>query len=702
MHALRKLRLLVHLSLRNIWAHRLKSAVVGSLMAFGTFLVVLGGSFLESVQHGMERSITASLAGNIQVYSAAAKDELALFGGMAMGDQEVGEVPRFGPVREALAALPEVAAVVPMGLTMATVALPGALESTLADLRVAIYAKDAQLMDRLAGQTRQIAAQMLVDLQNRAVLSTDVTGIEAQRVILAQATGDALWQPFTSAPLTVLEFLDTRLAPIADDGRTAYMRVLGTDLDAFVEHFDRFVLVSGALVPGGKPGMLLSRRYYEEFLKNPVARDLDAIHRAVVTDRRPIARDPKLQTLVRRLPAQYERVTYDLSVSGAEHLVNDLGKELGVATGTLPELMQAFLKVDDGNIAARYAFFYEHIAPLIRLHAVEVGHNLTLRSFTKSGYLKSINVPVYGVFDFKGLESSDLAGAQNLVDLITFRELYGAMTEKQRAELREVKARIGARDVSRDDAEAALFGDDASTATVAPTATPQHFDEFAGGALDDIRAAARGGAGDRSFTSLDIDNGLVRSVAIMLRPGVNVETGLAAVRSAIDAKGLGLRAVDWQQAAGIVGQLIWVIRGVLYVAIAIVFMVALFIIHNSMVIATMDRVSELGTMRAIGAQRLFIVAMFITETVVLGILAGGVGMGLAAALVTFLGHVGIPAGGIDILVFLFSGPRLFPAVTAVQLVTGVVAILAVSLLSTLYPAKLPNSVQPVVAKQRKE
>ena len=140
----------------------------------------------------------------------------------------------------------------------------------------------------------------------------------------------------------------------------------------------------------------------------------------------------------------------------------------------------------------------------------------------------------------------------------------------------------------------------------------------------------------------------------------------------------------------------------LIVAILIIFLVALTIINNSMLIATMERVSEIGTMRAIGAARGFVVAMFLLETTVLGLVAGGLGGLAGVGIITALGQSGLPAGGQDVLVFLFSGPHLYPSVGASQIITGLVVVLLVSLASTLYPALVAARIQPVVAMQRTE
>jgi ABC-type lipoprotein release transport system permease subunit len=190
------------------------------------------------------------------------------------------------------------------------------------------------------------------------------------------------------------------------------------------------------------------------------------------------------------------------------------------------------------------------------------------------------------------------------------------------------------------------------------------------------------------------------NAAIILKDPTKILETAQAIRAVIEKEQLDVQVVDWEQASGIVGQLIIVVRIVLYVAIAIIFTVALVIINNSMITATMERVTEIGTMRAIGAQRSLVLFMFLLETIVLGLVAGVLGAASGAGVVALLGDVGIPAPQ-DVLVFLFGGPRLYPTFGISNLIVALVAILFVSIVSTLYPARIATRIQPVVAMQRK-
>ena len=200
----------------------------------------------------------------------------------------------------------------------------------------------------------------------------------------------------------------------------------------------------------------------------------------------------------------------------------------------------------------------------------------------------------------------------------------------------------------------------------------------------------------------DIRNGLILNIALILKDPNAVDAVIQKIKAMNDADDtLNIQAINWQGASGIVGQFILVIRLVLYTAIFIIFLVSLVIINNSMVMATMERIPEIGTLRAIGAQKSTILILTLLETIVLCTVAGALGAGLGAGLVSTLGAVGIPATN-DVMVFLFGGPRLHPTWAASNLFVGAAIILVVSIVSTLYPAMIATGVPPVVAMRGKD
>jgi len=137
------------------------------------------------------------------------------------------------------------------------------------------------------------------------------------------------------------------------------------------------------------------------------------------------------------------------------------------------------------------------------------------------------------------------------------------------------------------------------------------------------------------------------------------------------------------------------------VAVTIIFVVAMVIISNAMMMATLRRTAEVGTMRAIGAQRPFILGMVLAETLSLGLFFGGLGALVGSAIVAWMGSIGIRATA-DIMYFFFSGPRLYPHLSVANVVWALIIVLIVSVVSTLYPAFLAARVPPVRAMQTDE
>ncbi len=697
MNITRFVQILAILALRNLWSHKVKSGIVAAIMLSGTFLVVFGSAILDSIERSMEESITSSMAGQAQVYSKDAKDDLALFGGFGFGSTDIGEIADFSKVRASLLTVPNVEDVVPMGITIATSFAGNDIDRALVDLRRSVEQNDARRAEQNAGRVRRIAESVAKDYDLASEIQRDKEKVTNDKAALARASSDEFWAQLTADPTPNIEWLERNIAPLSQDGRMFFLRTIGTDMEQFRSRFSKMKIADGTFVPPGQRGYLISKRTYEKFLKNLVARDFDDIKDEWDHGAR-FSTDTLLAERVIRNSRQYKRILFQLDPDQQASLEPKLRAEVGGKEGDLAVLIEEFLKVDDNNIEERFKFFYAEIAPLIRLYEVNIGDTLTLKAYTKSGYARAVNVKVYGTYEFEGLEKSDLAGAANMTDLVTWRQLYGKMSDAQLQELDAITASVGVKDVTRDNAEDALFGGGSASVETVASAEPTGFDEFAG--IDLAGKSDKAAALDtKVYSSDELEHGVVLNAAIIMKDPDQADATRAAIAAKSDADGLGLKVIDWQKAAGIVGQFIVVLRVVLVLAIFVIFLVALVIINNSMVMATLERTAEIGTMRAIGAQRPFVMALFIAETMVLGLLSGGAGALLATLVVTVLGQVGIPAGTNDVIVFLFGGARLYPHVGPDDLIFGLTVILVVSVLSTLYPAFIAARVPPVVAMQ---
>ncbi|WAM28875.1 ABC transporter permease [Myxococcus sp. NMCA1] len=700
-----QLRLLLQVAFRNLFSSKI-NLLIGGIIFFGTLLVVVGGALMDSMDSAMSRSIIGSVAGHIQVYSDDSKDPLALYGSMS-GEPDLAALDDFSQLRPFLEKHPNVKTVVPLGTSGAIVTSGNTVDLTLSNLR-ALYKKrdDAgetpelrESIDSVKGHVRQMvnlmADQTAKSEKELGGAQKDPAEVEA----LARARTDAFWDAFEEAPYSALELLENRIAPQIPDGDMLELRYAGTDLDAFQRTFDRMEIVDGQPVPTGQRGMLLSKFFYEEFLKLKSALRLDHIKQARELNQKTIATDPDLQRWVKENQTQTREIIFQLDPVKTRKMVERLQKLLGSQEPALDKLLTQFFTTDDANFDTRYAQFYSELAPLLELYRLRMGDVLTITAFTRTGYMQSANVKVYGTYQFKGLEKSAMAGALSLMDLMSFRDLYGYLTADKKAELAEIQKQSGVSALSRDEAEEALFGEASDNELVAEATSTDVDDQAA--FTGDQGALTRENLLQRVYTQQEIEQGVALSAAVMLKDPELLEQTMVELRQAAKDAGLKLRVVSWQEAAGIIGQFVLLGKLVLYFAVFIIFVVALVIINNAMMMATMQRVREVGTMRAIGAQRSFILGMVLVETLVLGLVFGSAGSLVGSGIMALLNNAGIPAGN-EALYFFFSGPRLFPTLSASNLVAAFVIVLGVSAISTLYPAFLATRVSPLQAMQTDE
>jgi ABC-type lipoprotein release transport system permease subunit len=698
---LETLAVVTQIALRNLFASRLKTLIVGGIIFFGSFLVVVGSSLLDSIDAGMRQSIVGSLAGHLQVYSDESKEELALYGGMT-GETDIEPMPDFSKVKQTVLSVPNVKAIVPMGSAEAMVGSGNDLDLALERLRDTVRARLESPGAReeeyrsLQAHVRKMIGLLRHDLGNAKAMIDDKKLDPKALATLDEADSDAFWAAFDEKPLAGLERLENEVAPLSVDGDMLWVRYVGTDLDAFQKAFDRMEIVEGTPVPKGQRGILLGKLYAEEFLKLKTARRLDKIREALASGKK-IAGNEELQRFVRENTTQVRDIVMQLDPVKERVAVERLQKSLGSSEADAGKLLAALLQTDDANFQQRYQIFYEQLAPLLQLYRLKIGDTITLKAASKSGYFKSVNVKIYGTYQFRGLGSSSFAGMLCLMDLMTFRDLYGHMTPDKRDEIKELQAESGAKQVARENAEAELFG---SPSNEEAGSAGTGFDESA--MLQHIDAAAVANELlNRVYTQAEIDSGVALSSAVILSDPSKLEQTRTAILAAAKRDGLPLRAVDWQKASGMIGQFISLSRGILYSAVAIIFLVALVIINNAMVMATLQRVKEIGTLRAIGAQKRFVLSMLITESVAIGLLFGLIGALCGAGLIGWLGHVGIPAGR-EQLYFFFSGPRLFPFLGGASLAISLSIVVVVSILSSLYPAWLAMRITPVEAMSTSE
>jgi len=705
--------ILTRIALRNLRLHWVRTLIVGFLLTVGTWLVVVGQGAIEAIHRGMERSVVDTLSGHLQIYSNLAKDELELYQSAMLAAPDLGQVDDFARVRASVMAVPQVRALVPMGLGRSIVWGDSPIETKLAELRAAIRDGKTERVRPLRAHVRAILKSMVGDLDKLQKVALDTKETTAQRADLVRASSEAFWQEFDlamadpAAPLArrlnPLEFLENRIAPLGVQSGFYFFNYVGTDPQAFANNFELFRVQSGQLIPKGERGFMFNMNYYEKFVKHRTARRLDQIKEARDLEHARIAEDRDLTRMVEQNRSQVSQITEQLDPMQSLAVKAALQAELASKEEDLGKLLAAFLTVDDENFDRRYAVFYREIAPRIRLYAYMVGDTIALYGQTKGGYPRAISVKVWGVFRYEGLEKSGLAGVYNIMDLRSFRDITGMGDLVAPAEVAALEAAAGIKTLDRDQAEDALFGADSEVVSVVENKV---MDASVGRDLAGLRRAAEAEQ-EAKFTQAELEAGPVVNIAVFLREGAHetpekLELARDAIDSALSAAHRDLKVVPWSVAQGpLVGGLASGISVFFYGLVGLIFFVAFIVILNSLLMSTMERVQEIGTIRAMGAQRGFVLRMFAIEGAAMAVLFGALGILLGALTLWAAAATGIPATS-EILFFMFGGRELHPVLDGSHLAIAFLVIFAVTLISTLVPAIAAARIPPIAAMQAKE
>ena len=154
----------------------------------------------------------------------------------------------------------------------------------------------------------------------------------------------------------------------------------------------------------------------------------------------------------------------------------------------------------------------------------------------------------------------------------------------------------------------------------------------------------------------------------------------------------------WDELAGFYDAVVALYTGIFTVFAGIVGVVVMFSVANTMTMAVFERTGEIGALRAIGARRSTLVAMFLTEGVAVGLLGAGLGAvasWLIAGAVQMAGGIEMPPPpGMSV------GFQAYFSLTAEVLRNAFVVTVAATLVSAVYPAYAASRVRIVEALQQ--
>ncbi len=232
-------------------------------------------------------------------------------------------------------------------------------------------------------------------------------------------------------------------------------------------------------------------------------------------------------------------------------------------------------------------------------------------------------------------------------------------------------------------------------------------DDLFGGDLFDVPATAAASEAGPRFGHEDtgprvsgVDPDTWHYILVRLDDDRQSRRAAEALNREFEAAGLDLVAFEWLEGAGQVASLTFALRTVFTVLVVLVAIVAVIIIMNTLVISVTERIAEVGTMRAIGAQRAFVRRMIVMETLMIAVVFGAIGIGAGAGITALIGAVGIESDNQIAQIFM-GGPTLNPVVSPGSIFSSLAAVVVAGVMSSLYPVAVALRIEPVAAMHAK-
>lgn len=171
---------------------------------------------------------------------------------------------------------------------------------------------------------------------------------------------------------------------------------------------------------------------------------------------------------------------------------------------------------------------------------------------------------------------------------------------------------------------------------------------------------------------------------------------VAALNKRFKEEGVNALAMDWKKAAYSYSGTVEGIGFIFNLLIIILAIVVFIIIMNTMVVSVIERTSEIGTMRAIGAEKKFVKKLFYSEAVILTSLSAFAGIIFAFICMLIFNSFNIAITN-EIAKMILGGGLLHFSPTPKIIITTIIVALLGSIISNRYPVKSALRITPIKA-----
>ncbi|NPV00121.1 MAG: FtsX-like permease family protein [Brevinematales bacterium] len=310
-------------------------------------------------------------------------------------------------------------------------------------------------------------------------------------------------------------------------------------------------------------------------------------------------------------------------------------------------------------------------------------NELILQGANADGGSLDLGVKVSGIFKFQTM--NDVWSVINFIDIETFRETFGYTTESDAKIVLnpEQKSLLNA---NEDDINS-MFSDESMFESA--DIVSKKYD------INDIKKQTKKSDTNAAKT----DPGSYNIICVKLKNGADTAQTVKKLNEEFKTNGMDARAIPWDKASGQIGMFANIFRMGINGFVTFLFFVAIIIIMNTLSMAALERISEIGMMRAVGARKSFIGGMFLYETFILAFVFGTAGMLIGTLFQRLLRLAQFKADN-NMMEIMFGGDYFQPFLDPGTVLLCIIQLLFVTGLSIIYPIIVARKITPLDAISR--
>lgn len=185
-------------------------------------------------------------------------------------------------------------------------------------------------------------------------------------------------------------------------------------------------------------------------------------------------------------------------------------------------------------------------------------------------------------------------------------------------------------------------------------------------------------------------------IVVRLQDDVNVNSVIRKINTWAKQNGYPIEAINWRVAAGSTALYVYLLRIIFLIGVFIILFAGLIVVTNSLVINVLDRTKEIGTMRALGANKRTIAFLCMAETLILTIVSAFLSLIISFFVTLIMQKFPITLNNV-FFQQLFGNNKLIPELTLSNIGFGFLLSLIIGLVSWIMPVIEALKISPIKA-----